>query len=59
MKTFESHLNDLDAVFKKLQEFKFHTNHEKFNFASNRIKYLGHYITSKGLEVDPDKTAAI
>ncbi|GBN25069.1 hypothetical protein AVEN_77983-1 [Araneus ventricosus] len=27
--------------------------------ACERVKYLGHYITSSGIQVDPDKTAAI
>ena len=51
-KTFRSHLIDLYAIFKKLREFKLHDNNEK-------LKHLGHYITSKRLEVDPDKTTAI
>lgn len=57
--TFDEHVENLGAVFRKLREFKLCANREKCNFACNRIKYLGHYITSKGLEVDPDKTAAI
>lgn len=57
--TFNEHVENLGAVFAKLREFKLYANREKCNFVCNRIKYLGHYITSKGLEVDPDKTAAI
>jgi hypothetical protein len=57
--TFEKHLDDLGNVLSKLREFKLHANREKCNFACNRVKYLGHYITHSGLEVDPDKVAAI
>lgn len=57
--TFEEHLEDLRRVIKRLQEFKLKANREKSNFFCSRIKYLGHVITSEGIQVDPDKTAAI
>ncbi|GBM92728.1 Retrovirus-related Pol polyprotein from transposon 17.6 [Araneus ventricosus] len=57
--TFEKHLDDLKAVFERLLLFKMQSNRNKCNFACERVKYLGHYITSSGVQVDPDKTAAI
>ncbi|GFV20647.1 retrovirus-related Pol polyprotein from transposon opus [Trichonephila clavipes] len=32
---------------------------EKCHFASSRVKYLGFWITQKGIEVDPEKVASI
>ncbi|GBL99764.1 Retrovirus-related Pol polyprotein from transposon 17.6, partial [Araneus ventricosus] len=57
--TFEKHLDDLKAVFERLLLFKLQANRSICNFACERVKYLGHYITSSGVQVDPDKTAAI
>ncbi|GBM97191.1 Retrovirus-related Pol polyprotein from transposon opus [Araneus ventricosus] len=59
LETFEKHLDDLKAVFQRLLLFKLLANRSKCNFACERIKYLGHYITRSGVQVDPDKTAAI
>lgn len=57
--TFEEHLEDLRLVFGRLQKFKLHANRAKCHFACPKVKYLGHYITSSGLEVDPAKVKAI
>ncbi|GFW30609.1 transposon Tf2-9 polyprotein [Trichonephila clavipes] len=35
------------------------SNREKCHFASSRVKYLGFWITEKGIEVDPEKVASI
>ncbi|GFT33964.1 retrovirus-related Pol polyprotein from transposon opus [Trichonephila clavipes] len=39
--------------------FKLKANREKSHFASSRVKYLGFWITQKGIEVDPEKVASI
>ncbi|GBN40841.1 Retrovirus-related Pol polyprotein from transposon opus [Araneus ventricosus] len=57
--TFEKQLNDLKVIFERLLLFKLLANRSKCNFSCERVKYLGHYITSSGVQVDPDKTAAI
>ncbi|KAI8436675.1 hypothetical protein MSG28_010163 [Choristoneura fumiferana] len=57
--TFEDHLRDLQDVFTKLREFNLTANREKCNFCCTRIKYLGHYITPDGLQLDPGKVSAI
>ncbi|GFV71435.1 retrovirus-related Pol polyprotein from transposon 17.6 [Trichonephila clavipes] len=36
-----------------------YANREKCHFASSRVKYLGFWITQKGIEVDPEKVASI
>ncbi|GBN06046.1 Retrovirus-related Pol polyprotein from transposon 17.6 [Araneus ventricosus] len=57
--TFEQHIQDLKMVFDRLRKFKLCVNREKCKFACARVKYLGLWITPKGIEVDQDKVAAI
>ncbi|GFW47035.1 retrovirus-related Pol polyprotein from transposon 17.6 [Trichonephila clavipes] len=57
--TFEKHMFDLNAIFERLLLFKLKANREKCHFASSRVKYLGFWITQKGIEVDPEKVACI
>ncbi|GFW07374.1 retrovirus-related Pol polyprotein from transposon 17.6 [Trichonephila clavipes] len=57
--TFEQHIEDLRMVFDRLEKFKLCANREKCKFVCSRVKYLGLWITPKGIEVDQDKTAAI
>ncbi|GBN48310.1 hypothetical protein AVEN_168894-1 [Araneus ventricosus] len=55
--SFEQHLRDLEAVFKRLQQFNLNANRDKCNFACTCVKYLGHWITSHGLEADAGKVS--
>ncbi|GFW12575.1 retrovirus-related Pol polyprotein from transposon 17.6 [Trichonephila clavipes] len=58
--TFEQHLADLEAVFKRLMDFKLRANREKCQqFSCSRVKYLGLSITPQGIEVDHERTSAI
>ncbi|GFU02446.1 retrovirus-related Pol polyprotein from transposon opus [Trichonephila clavipes] len=57
--TFEKHMLDLKAIFERLLLFKLKANREKCHVASSRVKYLGFWITQKGIEVDPEKVASI
>ncbi|GFY04882.1 retrovirus-related Pol polyprotein from transposon 297 [Trichonephila clavipes] len=57
--TFKQHIEDLGMVFDRLKKFKLCANREKCKFVCSRVKYLGLWITPKGIEVDQDKTAAI
>ncbi|GFX41919.1 retrovirus-related Pol polyprotein from transposon 17.6 [Trichonephila clavipes] len=57
--TLEQHLADLEAVFKRLMDFKLRANGEKCQFSCSRVKYLGLWITPQGIEVDHEKTSAI
>ncbi|GBN09022.1 Transposon Tf2-6 polyprotein [Araneus ventricosus] len=56
---FDKHLADLRQVFERLSLFKLTANRNKCNFACNRVKYLGHYITEQGIEVDADKVSSV
>ncbi|KAA5656478.1 RNA-directed DNA polymerase, partial [Pseudomonas aeruginosa] len=56
---FQQHLQDLEAVFRRLSEFKLHVNREKCTFAKERVRYLGHVITPDGVSPDPEKVSAV
>ncbi|GFU68055.1 retrovirus-related Pol polyprotein from transposon 297 [Trichonephila clavipes] len=47
--TFEQHLADLEAVFKRLMAFKLRANREKCLFTCSSVKYLGLWITPQGV----------
>ncbi|GFT92138.1 retrovirus-related Pol polyprotein from transposon 17.6 [Trichonephila clavipes] len=57
--TFEQRIEDLRMVFDRLKKFKLCAKREKCKFVCSRVKYLGLWITPKGIEVDQDKTAAM
>ncbi|GBM65033.1 Retrovirus-related Pol polyprotein from transposon 17.6 [Araneus ventricosus] len=57
--TFDQHLLDLETVFLKLKDYKLWANLSKCHFACSCVKYLGLWITSCGIEVDPDKVSAV
>lgn len=57
--TFDEHLDDLKAVLDRLRKFGLRMNREKCRFCCQNIKYLGHILTSKGIQPDLDKTKAI
>ncbi|KAK3745520.1 hypothetical protein QZH41_009917, partial [Actinostola sp. cb2023] len=58
-KTFEEHLERLEAVFTRLHQFGFKLKPSKCTFFRDRVKYLGHNISENGIETDPDKIEAL
>ncbi|GBN54506.1 Retrovirus-related Pol polyprotein from transposon 297 [Araneus ventricosus] len=44
-----------ESVFLKLKDYKLRANRSKCHFACSRVKYLGLWITLRGIEIDPDK----
>ncbi len=46
-------------VLQRIKSAGLKLNGEKCVFGATRIKFLGHVLTDKGLEVDPDKVEAI
>ncbi|KAA0043865.1 ty3-gypsy retrotransposon protein [Cucumis melo var. makuwa] len=60
-RTHEGHYEflHLEVVLGLPKENELYVNLEKCNFAKPRIGYLGHFISEKGIEVDPEKIRAI
>ncbi|GFW21397.1 retrovirus-related Pol polyprotein from transposon 297 [Trichonephila clavipes] len=57
--TWEEHLNHLEEVFKRLEHFNFSVNLGKFEFARQKVKYLGHIIGSGRHSPDKERIKAI
>ena len=57
----DQHQHDerLEAVLKPLLEAGVTLNLDKCVFSTKQVKFLGHVISSNGIEVDPDKVKAI
>ena len=58
-KTFEEHLERLEAVFRRLSEFGFRLKPSKCQFLQREVRYLGHLISEKGIQVDPEKVECV
>jgi len=51
----EIHVKHLEIVLQLLQLHKFFVNAKKCVFGSSKIAFLGHIISSQGMEADPEK----
>lgn len=51
-KSFDEHLQHLDLIFQKLRKANLTLQPTKCHFAAQEVKYLGHIISEKGVEVD-------
>ena len=58
-KTPEEHLSHLRMVFEKLHSAKLSMKLSKCHFFSKEIQYLGHILSTKGIQLIPSKTQAI
>jgi hypothetical protein len=54
-KTFESHLEDLEDVFKRLQNARLKIKPSKCEWAKDKVSFLGHIISHEGITSDPKK----
>ena len=57
--TFDEHLRQLRAVFERLRAAKVKLKKKKCSFLQRSIKFLGHVVSAKGIQTDPDKTKAV
>ena len=55
----EEHEERLETLIKRLVEAGVTLNLDKCKFSTDKIKFLGHVISSRGIEVDPDKLHAV
>ena len=58
-KTPEEHISRLCKVFQKLDEAGLCLKPNKCKFFRDRLEYLGHVVSSKGIEPNPKKIVAI
>ena len=58
-KSWEDHLQTLRSVLERCVKYGVKLNWEKCNFGVATVKCLGYIVSSKGVEVDPDKVEAI
>ncbi len=57
--TFQEHLDKLEQVFCKLKDAGLKLKPKKCKLFQRRVRYLGHIISSEGVETDPEKTEVI
>ena len=55
----ESHLKDLEEVFKRLSKYNLKINTLKSEFFKKELEYLGHQVTPEGISPLPSKVEAI
>ena len=56
---FDSHLVHLEQLFQLLSKANLKLKPQKCQFAKPQIHYLGHVISAKGIQVNPDKMSAV
>ena len=57
--SFEEHLQRLEAVFQRLKKAGLKLKPSKCHLFHEKVKYLGHIISSDGIETDPSKIEAL
>lgn len=57
--TVQEHLERLEQIFSRLETQGLKVKLSKCNFFQERVKYLGHVVSSEGVSTDPDKVAVV
>lgn len=57
--TLEEHEQRLLRVLNRLREYGLKLSPEKCKFFQTSVRYLGHVVSEKGVETDPDKISAL
>ena len=58
-KSVNEHLPHSEEVFERLREANIKLNPKKCNFVKQKVEYLGHVITPKGVEPDSSKIRVV
>lgn len=53
--TFEEHVDRLEQIFRRLREIHLKLSPKKCEFCKQKVKYVGHIVSEKGIEPDPEK----
>ena len=59
LKTREEHFEALDKFLARLEKYNLRLNPKKCVFGVTSAKLLGHKVSKRGKEIDPDKIKAI
>ena len=54
-KTFEEHMDRLRKIFQRLREVNLKLSPKKCEFFKRKVRYVGHIVSSEGIEPDPQK----
>ena len=57
--SFETHIQNLDSVFQRLQEAGLRLKPAKCAFFRKEVQYLGHIISRQGVATDPEKVGKV
>ena len=55
----QEHLNNLEQVLSRVQEYGFRVRKEKCFFMQDSVEYLGHIVSKNGIQMSPKKVEAI
>lgn len=58
-KTFQDHLKNLEQVFRRLRDANLKLSPKKCHLFRNKVNYLGHVVSEKGIAVDSEKVDAV
>ena len=55
-KRYEEHLRNLQLIFQRIREANLKLSLNKCDFFKRKVKYVGHVVSEKGIEIDQGKT---
>ena len=58
-KTFDEHIQHISQVFDRLREANVKLKPSKCYFAREKVEYLGHIVSSEGIQPNPNKIKAV
>jgi len=59
LKTFDEHLDHLVTVFDRLDHYALKLKPSKCSLFQRKVSFLGHVVSGRGIECDPNKVASI
>lgn len=58
-KSYEEHLHNIKLVFDKIREANLKLAPGKCEFFKRKVKYVGHIVSEKGIQIDKQKTEVV
>ncbi len=58
-RTFEEHLEQLEALFNRLQKNCLKLKPPKYSLLRKEVQYLGHVVSAEGMHMDPKKISRV